>query len=250
MATKNEFDPSDFMSLGSAASAKDLSRPPIRRRNRMVDRKNCEEISLAMSYLGLRAREESRLMKPQKFFVTFVLAGSLSFATAPAIGQHAQSDKLFAQIYNVLTHPRCLNCHPKGDSPKQGLDAHVHVPPVARGTHDKGVPGLQCAACHQTRNYAASGVPGAPNWHLAPLSMAWEDLSQGELCRALLDKRKNGNKDLKAIVEHMTRDELVAWGWTPGIGADGKTREPAPITKPEFDRVVHAWAKLGGKCPE
>ncbi|MGH8606875.1 MAG: hypothetical protein ACREX9_05505 [Gammaproteobacteria bacterium] len=45
--------------------------------------------------------------------------------------------------------------------------------------------------------------PGTPNWHLAPLSMAWENLSQGELCRAHSTSR-NGNKDLKAI-DHMTR---------------------------------------------
>jgi len=165
-----------------------------------------------------------------------LLAGLLASGAAAATAQQAESDKLFADIYSVLTHPRCLNCHPKGDSPRQGLDAHVHVPPVARGPHDKGVAGLQCMACHQTKNYGASGVPGAPNWHLAPLSMAWENLSQGELCRALLDKNKNGNKDLKAIVDHMTRDELVAWGWAPGIDANGNVREPAPLR-------VRCWSR-------
>jgi len=174
------------------------------------------------------------------------------FASGAGAAQDRQveSEKLFSDIYSVLTHPRCLNCHPKGDSPKQGLDAHVHVPPVARGEHDNGVAGLECSACHQTSNYRASGVPGAPNWHLAPVSMAWEGLSPGELCRALLDKSKNGNKDLKGIVDHMTRDELVAWGWAPGIDADGRARETAPIAKPEFDRIVHAWAESGAKCPE
>ena len=188
--------------------------------------------------------EGEPFMRKRHIFVTFALA----FA-ADASAQ-AESERLFADIYRVLTHPRCLNCHPKGDSPKQGLDAHLHAPPVARGPADKGVAGLECSACHQAKNYRASGVPGAPNWHLAPLSMAWEDLSEAELCRALLDRSKNGNKDLKATVHHLTHDELVAWGWAPGTDADGKAREPVPIPKPEFDRIVHEWARLGAKCPE
>lgn len=191
-------------------------------------------------------------MSQRKTALTLLLGGFFAFGASSAqdVARQAQSEKLFADIHRVLAHPRCLNCHPKGDSPKQGLDAHLHVPPVARGPAGKGVAGLQCAACHQAENYAASGVPGAPNWHLAPLSMGWENKSQGELCRVLLDQSKNGNKDLKATVEHLTRDELVAWGWAPGTDTDGKAREPVPIPKLEFNRIVHAWAKLGAKCPK
>jgi hypothetical protein len=189
-------------------------------------------------------------MNLKNISVTLIFASPLILVSGVASAQQTESDKLFGDIYRVLTHPRCLNCHPKGDSPKQGLDAHIHVPPVARGPKDKGVAGLECADCHQSMNYPASRVPGAPNWHLAPISMAWENLSQGELCRAMLDKAKNGNKDVKATVEHLTRDKLVAWGWAPGIDATGKAREPVPIPKPEFNRIVRAWAKLGAKCPE
>ncbi len=82
------------------------------------------------------------IMNRWKAFLPVLLAGLFAFGAAPAVGQQAESEKLFADIYQVLTHPRCLNCHPKGDSPKQGLDAHVHVPPVARGPQDKGVAGL------------------------------------------------------------------------------------------------------------
>lgn len=173
------------------------------------------------------------------------LLGGYALAAAPRTGNDS-----FDPIYSVLTHPRCLNCHPNGDTPRQGLDAHLHEPRVKRGPHDRGTAGLHCMACHQDKNYAASGVPGAPNWHLAPLSMAWENLSPGELCRALLDPSKNGNKDLRVIVEHLTRDELVAWGWAPGTDANGKARAPVPIPKPEFNRIVHAWAKGGAKCPQ
>lgn len=177
-----------------------------------------------------------------------MLSSLLSVYAEAAAQQAAQHG--FEPIYRVLTHPRCLNCHPNGDTPKQGLDAHFHEPRVKRGPNDRGVAGLQCMSCHQAKNYAASGVPGALNWHLAPLSMAWENLSPGELCRALLDTRKNGNKDLKAIVEHLTRDELVAWGWKPGVDANGKARAPVPIPKAEFNRIVLTWAKRGAQCPQ
>lgn len=180
-----------------------------------------------------------------------VLAGLLSpQVPAQEAAQQAQSEKLFAEIHRVLTHPRCLNCHPSGDSPRQGLEARLHSPPVTRGPHDRGAAGLQCAACHQSANYRASGVPGAPNWHLAPASMAWEGLSQGELCRSMLDRKRNGDKDVAAIVKHLTRDELVAWGWAPGVDADGKPRESVPIARDEFNRIVNAWAKAGARCPQ
>ena len=158
--------------------------------------------------------------------------------------------RLYLQIHQVLTHPRCLNCHPKGDSPKQGDQGRIHTPPITRGPYDSGPLGLSCAACHQQANYAASGVPGAPNWRLAPISMAWEDKTPGELCRALLDQRTNGNRDLKAMVTHLTQNTLIAWGWEPGTEGDGRRREPVPIAKAEFDRIVNAWAKTGAACPE
>src|SRR5258708_18183932 len=105
-------------------------------------------------------------------------------APGPAITAESKLEgaRLYLQIHQVLTHPRCLNCHPKGDSPKQGAERRIHTPPITRGTHDNGPAGLQCATCHRQANYAASGVPGAPNWHLAPLAMAWADKTPGELC--------------------------------------------------------------------
>ncbi|MGH8490229.1 MAG: hypothetical protein ACREXS_15510 [Gammaproteobacteria bacterium] len=66
-------------------------------------------------------------MNTRKFFATFVLAGLFAVDSASAQDRRTESEKLFADIHRVLTHPRCLNCHPKGDSPRQGLDAHVHV---------------------------------------------------------------------------------------------------------------------------
>ena len=80
--------------------------------------------------------------------------------------------------------------------------------------------------------------------------MAWEGKSAGELCRAMTDPSQNGNRDLRATVKHLTEDKLVAWGWKPGINVDHKPREPVPVTKAVFNRIVIAWAKAGGACPD
>jgi hypothetical protein len=162
----------------------------------------------------------------------------------------AESIRLYMQMYAVLSHPRCVNCHPRDDTPKQGLDQHIHSPPITRGPQDHGPLGLSCAACHTGANFDVARVPGAPDWHLAPASMAWEGKSAGELCRLLVDRSKNGNRDLQATVKHLTEDKLVAWGWEPGISVNGKRREVVPVPKAEFNGVVTAWAKSGGACPE
>ncbi len=45
----------------------------------------------------------------------------------------ARSAALFTELGKVLTHPRCVNCHPAGDRPRQGDEGRLHQPPVARG---------------------------------------------------------------------------------------------------------------------
>jgi len=47
--------------------------------------------------------------------------------------EEARSLALFVEIGRVLTHPRCVNCHPAGDAPLAGDDSHLHQPPVVRG---------------------------------------------------------------------------------------------------------------------
>jgi hypothetical protein len=66
-----------------------------------------------------------------------------------------------------------------------------------------------------------------------------------QLCRVLLDKRKNGNRSVEALVEHMSNDPLVAWGWAPGA-----QREPVPIAKPEFVALLQRWQTAGAPCPK
>ncbi len=182
------------------------------------------------------------------FFFAFFIAASPVMPQTRDPAAQAEGEKLYLQMHRVLVHPRCLNCHPKGDSPRQGISMQLHTPPITRGAGGMGPAGLQCPACHQQKNYAASGAPGAPGWHLAP--QVWEGKTPGELCRSILDRRTNGNKSLEEIVKHLTQDELVAWGWAPGKDVSGKEREPVPVPKPEFNRIVQAWAKLGAVCPQ
>ena len=51
-----------------------------------------------------------------------------SVAAERAFGQarEAESRAAFLAAYKVFMHPRCMNCHPKGDAPLQGDDSHVH----------------------------------------------------------------------------------------------------------------------------
>ena len=157
----------------------------------------------------------------------------------------ARSRALFLEASRVLLHPRCVNCHPDGDVPHQRMQLALHDPPVLRGPKDQGVPGMECGACHQDRNQPLTRVPGAPNWHLAPIAMAWVGKSAGYICRQLKDPARNGGKTLAQIVEHNTHDKLVAWGWAPG--AD---REPAPGTQQQFGELTAAWVETGAECPE
>lgn len=155
-----------------------------------------------------------------------------------------RSRALFVEVARVLTHPRCINCHPSGDTPHQGMNLMLHDPPVVRGPDDNGVAGNECGSCHQDRNQELTRVPGAPKWHVAPREMAWVGRSGAAICNQLKDPQRNGGKTLAQIVEHNAHDELVAWGWAPG-----GDREPAPGTQKAFGAIVQAWVDTGAECP-
>ncbi len=171
-----------------------------------------------------------------------VLRGPEAFAGIADPAQRSRA--LFGEASKVLFHPRCLNCHPAGDSPAQGDAGELHDPPVFRGDDDRGVPGLRCDGCHQDRNLAQARVPGAAGWHLAPLSMAWQGRGTGAVCEQLKDPARNGGKTLAQIVEHAGHDPLVAWGWAPGHG-----RVPAPGSQERFAALMQAWMDAGAACP-
>src|SRR5262247_893122 len=83
-----------------------------------------------------------------------------SFADASDTTTTAQGLAAWEQVYSVLTSPRCINCHTATNYPQQGDERRRHVANVVRGPEDRGVPGLNCAGCHQETNADSTGVPG------------------------------------------------------------------------------------------
>ena len=158
--------------------------------------------------------------------------------------QKGRSQALFVEAGKVIMSPRCQNCHPNGDRPTQGDDMHLHLPMVVRGPENMGATALRCMTCHQAANFEPAGVPGNPKWHLAPLSMAWQGKTLGQICEQIKDPRRNGGKSMAQIEEHMGHDDLVGWAWNPG----GK-RVPAAGTQEQFGKLIDAWVATGAACP-
>jgi hypothetical protein len=157
----------------------------------------------------------------------------------------ARSAALFTELGKVLTHPRCVNCHPAGDRPLQGEHRRLHQPPVERAADGHGLPAMRCSICHQAANFDPAGVPGHPEWHLAPREMAWEGKTLAEICAQIKDPARNGGRSLDELVHHIGDDSLVGWAWAPGFG-----RQPAPGTQKEAKALVEAWVKTGAACPK
>jgi len=170
------------------------------------------------------------------------LRGPSSFAGIA--DRQARSVALFSEIGKVLTHPRCVNCHPATERPRQTDARTLHQPLVVRGKDGHGAPGMECTTCHGKQNFDPAKVPGDPHWALAPASMAWEGKSLKEICEQVKDTSRNGGKDMAALIKHVTTDSLVLWGWNPGPG-----REPAPGTPTQFGALMQAWADTGAACP-
>lgn len=157
----------------------------------------------------------------------------------------ARGKAMFQEIGRVLQHPRCMNCHPAGDRPTQGDTMHPHEPPVVRGEANIGAPGMRCTTCHQSGNIDHARLPGHPKWHLAPIEMAWQGKSLGDICRQIMDPARNGGMTPAALEKHMAEDSLVGWGWAPDAG-----REPVPGTQKAFGDLFSAWLKAGAHCPD
>jgi hypothetical protein len=156
----------------------------------------------------------------------------------------ARSAAIFTELGKVLTHPRCVNCHPAGDRPHQGDARRLHQPPVTRGVDGHGSETMRCSTCHQNANFDPGRVPGHPEWHLAPREMAWEGKTLAEICAQIKNPARNGGRTLEDLVHHIGTDTLVGWAWHPGFG-----RSPAPGTQQDAGALVDAWIKTGAACP-
>jgi hypothetical protein len=155
----------------------------------------------------------------------------------------ARSRALFTEAAKVIMNPRCMNCHPAADRPTQGNDMHAHLPPVAHGAGS-------CQTCHTDRNFTLmerasyQSIPGHPRWDVAPIEMAWQGKSAGEICQQIKDPQRNGGRSLVLLHDHLAKDDLIAWAWHPGAG-----RDPVPGTQERLGELVRAWIDSGAACP-
>ena len=188
-------------------------------------------------------------------FVLALFAITIALAAKPDRVNPAAGLAAWDQVYSVLVSPRCINCHTATNYPQQGDDRHKHFANVVRGPEGFGVPGLNCMSCHQESNADSTGVPGGTTWHLAPLSMQWQDvndrpLSSAAVCRSVTDRSKNEDMDGPALLKHHAEADLVLWAWNPGRRPDGTMRTPPPISHQEFVAATRTWVEAGTPCPK
>jgi cytochrome c5 len=205
-----------------------------------------------------------------KFLAMFVGAGLTIAAASIAVHKSsatssplrdAEARSAFGEAYKVFTSPRCLNCHPAGNSPLQGDDSHPHFDRVRRGEDGNGVYSMRCSNCHQAANRLGMNMPpGAPNvladgsldystprWRLpsAKTPMVFQGRTVSQLCHQLQDPKQNGGLTTAQVIHHVSNDPLVLWGWNPGEG-----RSTPPLTHDEFIAKVKEWLENGGACPQ
>jgi hypothetical protein len=186
-------------------------------------------------------------MKPLCLLTLILSWTFIHSSQAASSANREESVKAFLEAAKVFKHPRCMNCHPAGEQPLQGIDMHTHMMNVQRGADNHGALGMKCASCHGQVNNQFSGVPGAPKWGLAPKELAWVGLNDAQLCRRLKSNKPGmmaGHMTTEEFIKHNAEDPLVAWGWNPGDG-----REPAPGTQAQFGQLVARWIETGAECP-
>ena len=188
-----------------------------------------------------------------------VLAQTVTSQTRATVSEHDNVEQIplenglqnWDKIYQVFSHPRCANCHvpddnlPRWSGPNYG-ETRVHGMHITGGKSRIGVETVMCSTCHAHSNSAEPhGPPGAPVWMLAPVEMLWWQQSSKQICEQIKDPARNGGRTLDDVAHHIEEDELVHWGWEPGIG-----REPAPYSAQETAEFVTLWANAGAPCPE
>ncbi len=179
-----------------------------------------------------------------------IVAGTLAASAwwssgAAKVPVESESVAAFRVVESVIAHPRCMNCHTTVGWPTQSDDRHRHMFNVLRGADGRGPMGMKCTTCHQDKNQVTANVPGAKDWHMAPLSMGWTGLTGSLLCKALLDPAKNGGRAGEKVIEHMRADPLVLWAWSPG-----PKRSVPPVSHNQFLAAAQTWIRKGAECPQ
>lgn len=192
-------------------------------------------ISIAAAVLGFKST------------LTNTVSASEYTAATPII---AENETPYETMMSVISHPRCVNCHPSNKVPKRGMNKTPH--PFGRdgATSNLSFDVLLCASCHKEKNDDFAGQPGAPHWDLAPASMEWEGLTKAEIAASMLNPENNGNRSNEEILKHLTEDELVLWAFNPGLHPDGTPREKPPVSQEVYVKAVKTWFENGAVIPE
>ena len=199
-------------------------------------------LAIAIGVAGLVLTRNESVGEVPKPLAASELRPASSFAGIA--DPRSRSIALFEEAGKVLQSPRCVNCHPATDRPRQTDERRLHIPLVVRGADGHGAPGMRCTTRHHVDNFEPAGIPGNDHWHLAPASMTWEGLSLGQICEQIKDPKRNGGRSLEDLVHHIGTDSLVGWAWAPGSG-----RTPAPGTQQIAGALADAWVKTGAVCP-
>jgi len=158
----------------------------------------------------------------------------------------------WARIYEVVSHPRCSNCHvgadnlPMWSGPSYGK-TRPHGMNVNAGESRIGAEYVLCSSCH-AYNEGANDLPHmapqvAMNWQLAPVEAAWFGKSSTEICNQLRDPELNGGRDYLEIASHLDHDLILHWAWSPGGG-----REAAPHDLQTHVDDILVWGVAGYPC--
>ncbi len=167
---------------------------------------------------------------------------------AQSADQESASADAFVAACKVFLHPRCVNCHPIGDSPLIGDASRPHPMRVRRGPEGMGENGLFCSTCHHEKNFPGAHMPpGAPGWQLPTkdMPMVFEKRTPRELCLQLKDPAQNGDRTLSQVLEHVRNAPIVLWGWDPGEG-----RTAVSVPHDQFVKHVSDWVEKGAACPK
>lgn len=175
----------------------------------------------------------------------------------PSSATPGEGLEAFERIYEVVSHPRCANCHVGSDNipmwhGASNGPARPHGMNINAGESRIGAETLLCSTCHRTNtnlNSAKNAPPHAGlDWQLAPVEFEWFGKSPAEICAQLSDPDRNGGRDWEGLVDHLIDDAghrgFVLWGWNPGEG-----REPVPYSLQAHVDDMAIWGVAGQPCP-
>jgi hypothetical protein len=176
--------------------------------------------------------------------------------TAMATGTRAQQRSnpidLFAKVFPVFSHPRCINCHGV-------VQSHPGIIRSVTGlTHPGGWVGdpnetVECGTCHNEPTVLERV------WEFtAPHSMWWVGKNVEELCILQAAQVRNFNRAAGSAspaargsyLNHLGTDPLItqAFDGRAGGARDPLPAAPPPMGRSDFLAAAKEWVDAGAPC--